>query len=90
MRDVNSKIIVERYPMPNIHEMLSRLKGTKVFTTIDLRPAYHHIPLTDESKDITAFITTEGQFNFMRISFGLASLPSVFQCMMHKIFKEES
>ena len=41
MRDVNSKIIVERYPMPNIYEMLSRLESGKVFTKIDLRSAYH-------------------------------------------------
>ena len=58
--DVNSKIIVERYPMPNIHEMLSTLESTKVCTTIDLSSAYHQILLTDESKGITAFITTEG------------------------------
>ena len=43
LRDVNSKIIVERYPMPNIHEMLLTLESAKVFTTIDLSSAYHQI-----------------------------------------------
>ena len=88
LRNVNSKIIVERYPMPNIHKMLSMLESAKVFITIDLSSAYHQIPLTDESKDITAFITTEGLFRFMRIPFGLASASSVFQRMMHNIFKD--
>ena len=55
------------------------LEGMKVFTTIDLSLAYHQIPLTDESKDITAFITAEGLFCFMRIPLGLASTSSVFQ-----------
>ena len=88
LRDVNSKIIVERYPMPNIDEMLLTLESVKVFTTIDLSSTFHQIPLTDESKDITAFITTEGLFRFTRIPFGLASTSSVFQRMMHKIFKD--
>ena len=88
LRDVNSKIIVERYPMPNIHEMLLTLESARVFTIIDLSTAYHRVPLTDESKDITAFITTEGLFRFTRIPFGLASASFVFQRMMHKIFKD--
>ena len=85
---MNSKIITERYPVPNIHKILSMLESAKVFTTIDLSSAYHQIPLTEESKDITAFITTEGLFRFTRIPFGLASASSVFQRMMHKIFKD--
>ena len=88
LHDVNSKIIVERYPMQNTQEMLSTLEIAKVFTTIDLSSAYHQIPLTDESKDITAFITTEGLFRFTRKPFGLAFASSVFQCRMHKIFKD--
>ena len=62
--------------MPNIHEMLSPLESAKVFTAIDLSSAYHQILLTDESKDIAVFITTEGLFSFTRIPFGFAS--SVF------------
>ena len=72
--------------MPNIHEMLSPLESAKVFTTIDLSSAYHQILVTDESKDMAVFITTEGPFSFTRIPFGLAS--SVFQRMMNKIFKD--
>ena len=74
--------------MPNIHEMLLMLERAKVFTTIDLSSAYHQIPLTDRSKDITSFVTTEGLFRFTWIPYGLASASSVFQRMMHKIFKD--
>ena len=81
LRDVNSKIIVELYPIPNIHEMLSTLESVKVFTTKDLSLVYHQI-----EKRFTAFITTEGLFRFTRIPFSLASEISVFQHMMRKIF----
>ena len=74
--------------MPNLHGILSTLESAKVFTTIDLSLAYHQIPLTDKSKDITAFITTEGLFRFTQIPLGLASASFVFRRMRHKIFKD--
>ena len=58
LRDMNSKIIVERYPILNIQKMLSTLENVKVFTTIDLSWAYYQIPLMEKSKCITVFITT--------------------------------
>ena len=33
------------YPHPKIDEMYAKLKGAKVFSTIDLRSGYHHIAL---------------------------------------------
>ena len=34
LRDVNSKIIVERYPMQNIHEMLTMLESAKALGNV--------------------------------------------------------
>ncbi|KAK6176707.1 hypothetical protein SNE40_014954 [Patella caerulea] len=89
LRDVNSKIVVERHPMPNIHEMLAslQLNGSTIYSTLDLSSAYHQIPLTEKSKDITAFITPEGLFRYTRVPFGLASASSLFQRMMGRLFK---
>ena len=82
LRDVNQKIVVETHPMPNIHEMVSTLKDAKVFSSLDLSSAYHQIPLTEESKDITAFITPDGLFRYTRVPFGLASAAALFQRLM--------
>ena len=88
LRDVNSKIIVETHPLPNINEMLMTLKKAEIYTTIDLSSAYNQIPLTEESKDITAFITPDGLYRFTRVPYRLASASSLFQRMMHVIFKD--
>ena len=73
LRDVNSKIIVETHPLPNINEMLMTLDESEIYTTLDLSSAYHQIKLTDESKDITAFITPDGLYRYTRVPYGLAS-----------------
>ena len=49
LRDVNSKIVVETHPLPNINEMLMTLDESDIYTTLDLSSAYHQIKLTDES-----------------------------------------
>ena len=33
------------WPMPNVEVIFSKLNGATYFTTWDLRPGYHHIPL---------------------------------------------
>ena len=88
LRDVNSKIIVETHPLPNINEMLMTLDESEIYTTLDLSSAYHQIKLTDESKDITAFITPDGLYRYTRVPYGLASASSLFQRMMHTIFMD--
>ena len=88
LRGVNSKIVVETHPLPNINEMLMTLHESEIYTTLDLSLAYHQIKLTDESKYITAFITPAGLYRYTRVPYGLASASSLFQRMMHTIFKD--
>lgn len=64
------------------------LDGACVFSTFDLRSAYHQIELTDDSRSYTSFFTPHGLFQFMRMLFGLASVASVFQRAMYHIFKD--
>ena len=63
-------------------------KSRYIYTTIDLSSAYNQIPLIEESKDITAFITPDGLYRFTRVPYRLASASSLFQRMMHVIFKD--
>ena len=44
------------HPLPKIDEMYVKLKGAKVFSTIDLRSGYHHIALGKSSRAKTAFV----------------------------------
>ena len=61
--------------------MYAKLKGTKVFSTIDLRSGYHHIAL---GKD---FVTPFGKYKFLMVPFGLAQVPAYFQSLMNKVLE---
>lgn len=45
------------------------LAGSKFYTTLDLTSGYYQIPMTEESKAKTAFVTPNGQREFNRTAF---------------------
>ena len=75
------------HPLPKIDEMYAKLKGAKVFSTIDLRSGYHHIMLGKSSRAKMAFITPFGKYEFLMVPFGLAQAPAYFQLLMNKVLK---
>lgn len=88
LRYLNKNIIVAHFPLPRIPEMLASVVGgggSKMFSTIDLSAAYHHIELHENSKDLTAFITPFGCCRFNRLPFGLASAAAIFQRVMQDL-----
>ena len=73
------------HPLPKIDEIYAKLKGTKVFSTINLRSGYHHIALGKSSRAKTAFVTPFGKYEFLMVPFGLAQAPAYFQLLMNKV-----
>ena len=67
--------------------MYVKLKGAKVFSTINLRSGYHHIALDKSSRAKTAFVTPFGKYKFLMVHFGLAQAPAYFQLLMNKVLK---
>ena len=70
-----------------MQEMLNNLVGSKVFSTLDMKAAYHQLMLHEESRQLTAFVTHEGVFRYRRCCYGMRSLPSCFQKMMETILR---
>ena len=67
--------------------MYAKLKGAKVFSTIDLRSGYHHIALGKSSRAKTAFVMPFGKYKFLMVPFGLAQAPAYFQLLINKVLK---
>ena len=81
-RKLNSISKRTSYPLPRVDHALSSLKGTKYFSTLDMCQAYHQVPMHEKSKELTAFITSDGLFQYKRLPFGLASAGPIFQSLM--------
>jgi hypothetical protein len=59
-RRLNAATRDEAAPLPIIQEMLRDLGQAKVFSSLDLKSGYWQIPLSNESKEYTAFTTPDG------------------------------
>lgn len=70
------------YPIPTIEEQFEILTEIKLFTTLDLARGFLPIPLTEETKAKTAFMTSDltGQFKIM--IFSLTNAPYEFCRLM--------
>ena len=84
LRRLNQHVIGQSYPLTALDALFTELNGAKIFTSLDLRSAYHHIQLDDDSKELTAFTIGGKKFQFKRLPFGLTSAPGVFQAVMSK------
>lgn len=83
----NAKGVISLIPLPKIDELLGKLKGSKVFSTIDLRQGYHHIGLTEESIPKTAFTTPFGKWEFVKVPFGLTQAPAYFMALINQVLE---
>lgn len=59
-RQLNRKILPDKFPLPRIETILDQLGRARYFTTLDLMSGFHQIPLENNSKKYTAFSTSNG------------------------------
>jgi len=88
-RMVNKLSKRQQWSMPDTKALFARITGCTLFSALDFEAGYHHIPMTQEAKQIAAFITPFGLWEPNVLMFGLHSAPATFQRMMDEIFKSE-
>ena len=67
--------------------MFDQLKGTRLYSKIDLRTSYHQLRVREADIPKTAFKTRYGHFKFTVMSFGLTNAPAAFMDLMHRVFQ---
>ena len=84
-RGLNSVTTIPVYHIPDINSNLSLMAGCKYFTLLDVENAYWNIPIKEEDKDKTGFLTPFGSFRYEKMAFGLAGAPATFSKVMDAV-----
>jgi len=69
--------------------MVNNLAVYKVYSTFDLKSAYHQMPIKESDRKYTGFEANERLYQFCRIPFGVINGVPVFQRAIDKIVDEE-
>src|SRR6266511_4357929 len=87
-RKTNEVTKKNQYPIPRQTEIFASFGGAGWFTSLDLASVYWQVEMEPKSKEVTAFITPWGLFEWNRMPFGLCNVPATFQQLMNQILKK--
>ena len=88
LRRLNSVVQKDAFPLPRVEDCLNLLHGARHMSILDLKDAYHHVPLTESSIPLSAFVTKDGLFEFKVMTFGHCNAPATFQRYVGQVLQE--
>ena len=72
---LNTQTQKDAFPLPQIHDTIDALSGSKYYMTVDLLSRFWQTPMEESSKQYTAFnVGILGFFQCERMPFGYATL----------------
>ena len=75
-RALNKQTSKDRYPLPQIDDLLDRLRQAKALCKLYLAQDYHHIAMAKNSIYIIVFCPHLGQWEYAVMPFGCAIHPT--------------
>jgi transposase InsO family protein len=85
---LNKSLMREQMPMPTLDDILPHLKDARIFSKVDVKSAFHHIVLDEESSKLTTMATPFGRYRWLRLPFGLNVSSEVFQARLMQALEE--
>ena len=70
-RKLNNVTVADPEPIKTPEDLLQRLEKSNYFSKIDLSKGYWQIPVAEENVKKTAFVTPNGNYEFIRMPFGM-------------------
>jgi hypothetical protein len=83
---LNNITIKDSYLLPRIDEMMDQIRGSEIFTKLNLKSGYNQIRIRPGDEWKMTFMTPFGPYCMRVMTFGFANAPSCFQRYMDKVF----
>lgn len=84
-RALNAATARDAYPLPRTDDILSRMKGCRYFTSLDVQAAFWNVPVNPSDIPKTGFTTPFGNFEWVAMPFGLVNASSTFQRLIDTV-----
>ena len=87
-RKVNFVIKTDTFPIPRIDDCIDNIRHPKYVTKFDLLKGFWQIPLTHKAKEISAFVTPDGQYQYKCMLFGMKNSLETFQWLINGLISD--
>ena len=87
-RKVNDKTKSDSFPIPRIADCIDQIGNAKFVSTFDMLKGYLQVPLTQRAREISAFVTPSGLYQYKVMPFGMKNAPATFQRMVNKLVRD--
>ena len=75
-----------KYPFPRIDDLFDQVRGSKVFSNIDLGSGDHQVRFKDGNVHKETFKARYGSYDVVVVSFSLKNAPATSMCLMNNVF----
>ena len=86
---INQYTDLDAYPLPRINDMVNDLAAYKMYSTFDLKSAYHQVSIRESDRKYTGFEVNGRLYQFCGIPFSVTNGVAVFQRSMDKMVDQE-
>ena len=86
-RHLNRLTKKDNYPLPYMRDFRNKLGNKTIFSSLDLKDAYFHIPVYKPHIHKTALATPFGLFEYLKMPFGLSGSAQTFQRFVDGVFR---
>ena len=84
-RQVNKATKSDSYPIPHVDDCVDKVGNAKYVMKLDLLKGYWQVPLSNRAKEISAFVTPDGLFQYKVMPVGMKNAPVTFQHLINGI-----
>jgi hypothetical protein len=85
LRELNKRTKRRPFPIPKINDLLQKLEGFYLATSLDLNMGYDHIGLTPYVSTLCTVVLPWGKYAYLRLPLGLCNSPDIFQEKMSEL-----
>ena len=87
-RKLNKNLKRETYQIPTFEELSSKFSGATRFSKLDASSGFFQIPIDEESRDLTTFMTPFGRYKFKRLPMGVNIAPEIYQKKINELLMD--
>jgi hypothetical protein len=84
-RKVNAVTKTDSFPIPRIDDCIDHVGRATYVSTFDLLKGFWQVPLTERAKEISAFVTPDGLYQYKVMPFGMKNFPATFQRLINGV-----